>query len=85
MINEILVDVLRARLMDLSDKIINPMELDIYSLTASIMYYKSYEDCCEWKDGKPYPEGKERRDRAKQFLLPIVAECGGITEPEDNL
>lgn len=80
MINEVLVDVLRARLMDLSDKMkmINSMEFDIYSLTASIMYYKPYEDCCEWKDGKPYPEGKERRDRAKQFLLPIVSECGGI-------
>ena len=33
----------------------------------------------------PYPEGKERRGRAKQFLLPVVAECEGITESEDNV
>lgn len=53
---------------------------DIYSHIASIIYNKPYEDCCEWKGDKPYPEGKELRNRAKQFLLPVVVECGGISD-----
>ena len=66
----------------LSDKTIafNPECDDLYSFVASVMYDTTYAECCEWKDDKPYPEGKERRDRVKQFLLPIVAECGGISE-----
>lgn len=57
-------------------------EEDLYSFIASIMYNKDYEDCCEWKDGKFNPEGKELRDRAKQFILPVVVECGGVsTDP----
>lgn len=55
---------------------------DLYSFVASVMYDTTYEECCEWKDDKPYPEGKERRDRAKQFILPVVTECGGISESE---
>ncbi len=58
---------------------------DIYSHIASIMYNKPYEDCCEWKDNKPYPAGKELRNRVKQFLLSIVIECGGISDDTDNI
>ena len=57
---------------------------DLYSFIASIIYDKDYDDCCEWKDGKPNKEGKERRDRIKQCLLPIVAECGGISDPAEE-
>lgn len=53
-------------------------EEDLYSFIASIIYDKDYEDCCEWKNGKPNPEGKELRDRVKRFLIPVVEECGGI-------
>lgn len=51
-------------------------EEDLYSFIASIIYDKDYVDCCEIKDGKPNPGGKELRERAKQFILPIVMECG---------
>ena len=53
---------------------------DLYSYLASLVYDVPYEDCQEWKDGKLYPEGKERRTRVKQMLRPIVLECGGISE-----
>lgn len=57
---------------------------DLYSFIASIIYDKKYLDCCEWKDEKPNPQGKELRDRVKQFLIPVVEECGGITEEGDT-
>jgi len=57
-------------------------EDDLYSFVASVIYDKDYEDCCEWKNGKPNPQGKELRERAKQFILPVVAECDGISESE---
>lgn len=60
----------------------NQEEDDLYSFVASIIYDKDYEDCCEIKDGKPNPQGKELREQAKQFILPVVAECGGILEGE---
>ena len=53
---------------------------DLYSFIASIMYDKDYANCCEIVDGKPNPQGKELRDRVKQFLLPVVEECGGVSE-----
>ena len=53
-------------------------EEDLYSFIAAVMYDKDYADCCGIKDGKPNPQGKELRERAKQFILPVVAECGGI-------
>lgn len=59
-------------------------EEDLYSFIASIMYDKDYADCCEIVDGKPNPQGKELRDRAKQFILPIVEECGGILNREED-
>lgn len=59
-------------------------EDDLYSFIASIIYDKDYEDCCEIKDGKPNPQGKELRERAKQFILPVVAECGGVTESNED-
>lgn len=52
--------------------------VDLYSYLASIIYNLPYEECKEWKDDKPYPEGKDRRDRVKRFLLPVVLECGGL-------
>lgn len=59
-------------------------EEDLYSFIASIMYDKDYADCCEIVDGKPNPQGKELRERAKQFILPIVEECGGILDSEEE-
>jgi len=56
---------------------------NLYSFIASIIYDKDFEDCCEWKDGKPNPRGKELRDRVKQFLIPVVEECGGIDNEVD--
>ena len=58
-------------------------EEDLYSFIAAVMYDKDHEDCCEMKDGKPNPQGKELRERAKQFILPVVTECGGISESSD--
>lgn len=57
---------------------------DIYSHIASIIYNRPYEDCCEWKDDKPFPEGKYYRNKAKEFILPMVEECGGIFEPDEK-
>ena len=59
-------------------------EEDLYSFIASIIYDKDYDDCCEWKNGKPNPEGKELRDKVKRFLIPVVEECGGISEYEED-
>lgn len=50
---------------------------DLYAFIASIMYDKKYVDCFE-----PDPLGKELRERAKQFILPVVEECGGLLENE---
>ena len=88
MINPKLLQTLEDRLnmlhTQLSDttNAFNPEHDDLYSFVASVMYDTTYAECCEWKDNKPYPKGKERRDKAKQFLLPIVAECGGISKGE---
>ena len=58
---------------------------DLYSFVASIMYDKDIDECREVNpDGSPNPEGKDRRNRAKQFILPVIVECGGIFE-EDEL
>ena len=57
---------------------------DLYAFVAHIMYNKDYADCCEIVDGKPNPQGKELRERAKQFILPVVEECGGILDSEDD-
>lgn len=53
---------------------------DLYSFVAGIIYNKNQEDCKEMNsDGTPNPTGKIFRDKAKQFLLPVIAECGGIS------
>ena len=58
---------------------------DLYSFIASIMYNKDVDECREVNpDGSPNPEGKDRRNRAKQFILPVVAECGGIFEEDED-
>ena len=78
---------------DLLDRVENifrlysPIEIkgrDLYSYIASLVYDEPYEECCELNaDGSPNIRGKELRERAKQFLLPIVAQYGGVTEEED--
>lgn len=56
--------------------------LDLYSYIASALYNVPYEECCEQRpDGTWNHEGKERRNKVKQLLIPIVLECGGIHEP----
>ena len=57
-------------------------ELDLYALIASIIYDKKYTECFD--DGTPNSQGKELRDRVKQFLIPVVLECGGISEGEED-
>ena len=73
MINPKLLRTLEDRLKTLSmvklsdeTNVFNPECDDLYSFVASVMYDTTYAECCEC------------RDRVKQFLLPIVAECGGI-------
>ena len=59
---------------------------DLYAFIASIMYNKDVDECREVNpDGSLNHEGKELRDRAKHFILPVVAECGGIFEKSDDL
>ena len=54
---------------------------DLYAFVASIMYDKDPSECMEMNpDGSRNPEGKELRNRAKQFLIPVVAECDGLYE-----
>lgn len=58
-------------------------EDDLYSFIASIMYNKPVEECSEmYPDGSFNPDGKELRRKAKEFILPVVLECGGIFTPE---
>ena len=57
-------------------------EEDLYSFIASIIYDKKYTECFD--DGTPNSQGKELRDRVKQFLIPVVLECGGISEGEED-
>ena len=52
--------------------------LDLYSYIASIIYNKPYSECGEYLGDIPNPEGKYMRNKAKEFILPIIAECGGI-------
>jgi len=72
-------DLLRT-LEDRFGKIFNEFDgvEDLYSFIASIMYDKKYVDCFE-----PNPLGKELRERAKQFILPVVEECGGLLDGEE--
>lgn len=59
---------------------------DLYSFIASIMYDKDYDDCIGINDnGTPNPQGEELRDRAKQFILPLVVECGGLLDGEEEV
>ena len=56
---------------------------DLYSFVASVMYDKDIDECREvFPDGTLNPEGKKLRNFAKQFLLPVVIEYGGIFEED---
>ena len=58
---------------------------DLYSFIASVMYNKDMDECKEFNpDGTPNPEGKDMRTRAKQFILPVVVECGGLYNEEND-
>ena len=60
-------------------------EEDLYSYIAHIMYNRDYVDCCEMRsDGTPNPDGKYYRNKAKEFIFPLVIECGGVFEPDDD-
>ena len=65
-------------------RLYSPIEIegkDLYSYIASLVYGVPYEQCQKFnKDGTLNPDGKDLRNRVKQFLLPIVAEYGGITK-----
>ena len=50
---------------------------DLYSYVASLVYDVPYEDCREWKNDRPNPDGKDRRSKVKQLIIPVIAECGG--------
>ena len=41
---------------------------DLYSNFASQYYNLPYEDCCEFKNGKPFPEGKKVRLEIKEMV-----------------
>lgn len=73
--NQKLVDTITERFEEIVSKLNIPDYLDghdLYSLIASVMYDKPYESCLETTT-----EGKELRMHAKQFLLPVVIDCGG--------
>lgn len=58
----------------------------LYADIASIAFHKSYEECLEFHaDGTEYPEGKERRARAKKILLASLYGMGvpGIAKDLD--
>ena len=58
---------------------------DLYAFVASIMYNKDVDECRDLhSDGSANPEGKDIRNRAKQFILPIVVECGGLLDEADE-
>lgn len=42
--------------------------LDAYAFIACKLFDMPYEDCLEWKDGKPYVEGQARRKLAKTII-----------------
>lgn len=44
---------------------------DVYSYLASKLYNIPYEECLEYKDDKPYPKGKFRRQYVKFALVGI--------------
>lgn len=46
-------------------------EKDIYSYLASKLYNIPYEECLEYKNDKPYPKGKFRRQYVKFALVGI--------------
>lgn len=42
---------------------------DLYSNYASQLFNLPYEDCLEFKDGRPNPIGKQRRQVIKFYIL----------------
>ena len=42
---------------------------DLYSNYASQLFNLPYEDCLEYKNNRPYPEGQSRRLHIKEALL----------------
>lgn len=89
MINPKLLQTLEDRLNTLKAQLFGTCKTydkkaDLYSFIAAAMYNMDIDDCREYRqDGTPNPEGKELRNRVKQFLIPIIAECGGI-ETDDT-
>ena len=84
--NPDLINNVLCRLYTVSHQIRNLREgQDLYSSIASAMYNKDYDECCELdKNGDFNPLGKDRRDRIKRFLLPMVLECGGLFLEDDD-
>lgn len=48
---------------------------DLYVVIAEIMYHTDIHNL-------PNSKVTELRERVKQFLIPVIIECGGITEEE---
>lgn len=56
---------------------------DLYSYIASVMYGRPLNECGECNpDGSQNTDGKDLRNRAKQFLLPTIAKYDGIFDTE---
>ena len=91
MYNTKLIETLVARFTEIATKLDtigtgDSSKTDLYPFIASILYNKPYEDCCEIRpDGSANPDGKEFRNRAKQFVLPVVTECGGIFDDTEDI
>lgn len=45
---------------------------DLYSWMASQVYKVPYEECFSEKNGKPYPEGEQRRESVKSIILGLM-------------
>lgn len=82
--NRAFIKALRTRFALLSDALQNVDETtDLYPFIASIMYNKPVEDCEEmYPDGSFNPAGKDLRNRAKQFIIPVALDHGGIFTAE---
>lgn len=82
--NKEFIEALRTRFALLSDALQNVDETtDLYPFIASIMYNLPIGECGEmYPDGSFNPTGKDLRNRAKQFIIPVALDHGGIFTAE---
>lgn len=82
--NREFIEALKTRFALLSDAFQNVDETtDLYPFIASIMYNLPIGECGEmYPNGSFNPTGKDLRNRAKQFIIPVALDHGGIFTAE---